>query len=448
MDPVSAVGLAASSLQLASFVFTAALRSIRVVKDLKDVPTRLRGCLADTENSVRRLSNLQSTLTDPNSKLRSVLNQSQLSNLESVVRDGHDATEALHRKLESLFPQQTASSSRHRVKAVWKNVVSLGMEKEVEDAARRIQRLNDEIARELQIADLESQVDLPLHMEAVFRREHEVTRAELRSLRDAVLPVMTGRTQTIAATDQTAVAARLSDTDKSELVGQLCQALMSSHSALEQSCDNAGYLAGKYRKVRTVSRWLSTHNSCFCFKSRKSWTSRLITGVSIEYDLQADHHPACPLAKNTGRSWSYTLSLSLLPLISRTIALSFGARCQGGGWSMSPALKVYATIPRATSPMFRAFDDLRYRLSRTDRAGLESIMRYELSQISGLVRDMMASRTGSVTDRDENNRTILHVRASTSRTWIVLITPRKSSICYLPIGVSPIINPSFQRPAI
>ncbi|OIW33342.1 hypothetical protein CONLIGDRAFT_171939 [Coniochaeta ligniaria NRRL 30616] len=408
MDPVSAIGLAASSLQLASFVFTAALKSIRLVKDLKDVPARLRVCLADAENSVHRLWNLQSMLADPNSKLGSLLTQSQRCRFESVVRDGHDATEALHKNLGSLFPQQTVSSSRDRVKAAWKNVVSLGMEKEVEDAAKRIQRLNDEIAREFHIINLGSHVDLRMYIDTVYRREQEVTRAELQSLRDAVLPVITGQSQTMSVTDQT-VAIRLSDTDKSDLARQLCEALLSHPSALRQSCDNAMYLPGQHRELWFVTKASSRLGTCVCSKSRKSWTSRLITGVGLEYDLKTNHHSACPLASYTTQSWSYTLSLSILPLVSRTVALTFGAKHQGGGWSISPALKVFATVRRATSPMFQAFDELLDEQPELyPGPGSVNKARARFVKVQRLLLDMLASGTGSLTDRDESNHTLLH----------------------------------------
>ncbi|KAB5570036.1 hypothetical protein GE09DRAFT_693293 [Coniochaeta sp. 2T2.1] len=240
MDPVSAIGLAASSLQLASFAFTAALRSIKLVKDLKDVPAKLRICLADAEKSIHRLSDLQSMLTDPNSKLHQILSTAQILRLKTVVQDGHDATEALHKKLQALLPlprrPQAATRSRDRFISAWKSVVSLGMEKEVEDAIRRIQRLSDEISRELQVISLESQVNIRQHIDSVSRREHELTRAELQSLRYAVLPVMTGQTRTMCVIDQT-VAIRLSDTDKSDLTRHLCEALMNHPSALRESCD-------------------------------------------------------------------------------------------------------------------------------------------------------------------------------------------------------------------
>jgi hypothetical protein len=342
----------------------------------------------------------------------SSLNQSQLSRLETVVRDGHDATDALHKKLASLFPRGTVLSSRDRVKAAWKNVVSLSMEKEAEDAIKRIQRLNDEITRELQIVNIESQVHLREHIDAVYRREQEVTRAELQSLRDAVLPVMTGESQTMSVSDQ-AVAVRLSEVDKSDLARQLCEALISHPSALRQSCDNAMSPFGKHHQIWGVSRRWSGHNACVCSKSRKYWTSRLITVVDLEYESKADHHPGCPLARYTKQSWSYTLSVSVVSLLSRTVAITFGAKCEGGGWSISPALRVFATVRRATSPLFQAFAEQAEPYSQfieTDQTKRVNRARAKFVRVHRLLLDMVASGTGSLTDRDENNCTLLHVR--------------------------------------
>ena len=419
MDPVSAIGLAASSLQLASLVFTVALKSIQIVKDFKDVPARLRICLLDAENSIRRLSDLQSMLANPDSKLYKVLNQIQIDRLKTVAQDGHDATEELHKKLQALVPPQAAPSSRDRVKAAWKSVVSLGSEKEIEGTIRRIQRLNDEISREIELLNLESQADLRQHIDSLSRREHEATRAELKSLRDAILPVMTGQTGIMSSANQ-AVAVRLSDTDKADLAKYLCGALMNHPSALKESVENAICLTGE----ASAKPWRrSSHSAsakfhvCACSKIRRSSSSRPIPGIGFEYESKADHLPGCPLTSYATESWSYTVSFAFLPLVTKTVALTVGAKRQGGGWSISPALSVYATVRRADSPMFRVFDEAlneeHNQRSSFSRTVYLTWLRAEYGRIKRLLLDMMASGTGSLTDKDEKGNTLLHVRYST-----------------------------------
>lgn len=85
MDPVSAVGIAASSLQLASVVFITALKPIQLVKDLKAMPERLSNPLADAEKSIDRLLSVQSMLDDPSSKVASILDKTQISRLKVAV---------------------------------------------------------------------------------------------------------------------------------------------------------------------------------------------------------------------------------------------------------------------------------------------------------------------------------------------------------------------------
>lgn len=202
------------------------------------------------------------------------------------------------------------------------------MEKEVEDAVKRFQSSNDEICLQLQILDLESQFDRQQDIESLLRREKDDTRAEIQSIRDAILPIMTGQSQTMSIIKR-AVVVRLSDADKSDITRQVCEALIAHPSALKKSYHNAITLPRRHRQSLRLSRWSSVQVICVCSKNRISWTSQLTPGAGLGSDMKLDHHTACPLANCTRQLWSYTLSVSFLPLVFRTGAIPFGATSHG-----------------------------------------------------------------------------------------------------------------------
>lgn len=443
MDPITAIGAAASSLQLAGFVFQTTLQTIQFVKDLRDVPAKLKVTLADVAKSLEGLSYLQSELTKPSSKVLSLLDSSQVLRLTTVVENGHTATSVLHARLESVFGQQTASAKHSRLKAAWRSIVSLKMEKEVEEALKRIQRLNEEITRQVQIIQLECHADARLsagyavevldgrlttesemireHISAALQKERGVSEAEMRSIRDALLSFTTGERHPTSATDQ-AIILKLSKSDMATLSQQMCEALVSYPGALSQSCETLLPMPGTGPQNRRVSRRSNTP-SCVCVKNHVSRGRQLGGYIGLHHESRADHHPSCPYATYNERSWSYTLSLALTPLLSRTVAFSFGAKFQGGGFSVLPSLKVIATVPRSSSPMFQAFDRLE-RLCYPDwevRTALgftylrcpcdRQLAREEIRNVQKSLQDMISSRTGCLTDRDEHGHTLLHVRA-------------------------------------
>ena len=159
MDPISAVGIAAAALRSASVAAKGVLGAIGLLKSLKETPVRLTELLCDTDKSVTRIIHLQQILQDPESVLVQRLSSSQHSALATIVNDACQTTVILQETLEPLFRNQIAQS-QGVTKKLWRSVVSVKMERGLENQLERIQRLNNQIMRELQLSGLDIQIEL------------------------------------------------------------------------------------------------------------------------------------------------------------------------------------------------------------------------------------------------------------------------------------------------
>jgi hypothetical protein len=158
MDPISAVGIAAASLQFAGVAAKGILDTIGFLKSLKEAPVRLTELLCDTDKSVARIIHLQQTLQDPESALVQRLSHSQHAALATIVNDACQTTISLQEMLGPLFRTQNAQSQN--VTKLWRSVVSVKMGRGIENKLEKIQRLNNQIMRELQLSGLDIQIQL------------------------------------------------------------------------------------------------------------------------------------------------------------------------------------------------------------------------------------------------------------------------------------------------
>lgn len=471
MDPVTAIGLAASSIQLAEFGVHVLLGIIKVAKDLKDLPKRLKELLDDVKKSIQRTCSLRDSLQDPASTFAKGITSDQATSLRTVVEDGYQAALALQKKLDRRF----GSSPAGKLSRAWRAIVSLDMEKDVEERMRRIIRLNDEITRQLQVASLESQVHhagtiadansflgskidqlhlqledqqetVQSHFDDGLRREHVVTRNEIHSLRDTILQIMTTERQQLPP-DTQALALTLSDEDRAKLAKEVCIALATYPSDLRDSYDSLLHTEPELgQQAPQVERpWRSWNRLCTCRLIRDTST-RGPRSLRLEYQASSTHSPSCTYAKNAEKTWKYTLSVLLLPLSKKTVAFTFSASFQGGGFCIAPLLSVYPTVQRSSSPVFQEFDLIPMRCayfairstghhsrSVSRQSYTESITyggirdqngyRFDVywnlsllkSQLGALIRNILEAESfgaGSLSDKDEFGNTLLHVRIS------------------------------------
>jgi hypothetical protein len=155
MDPVSAVSVAAASLHFASAV----LGSIRILIDLKDAPAQLTQLLHDVDKSVVCIAHLQQTLQDPASRLLQKLNPTELETLRATVNDGYQLILSLQSSLQSILGDWNGKAQAMG-KRIWRRLVSLKFECELEEKLERIRWNDNEILQSLQACGLDLQAHI------------------------------------------------------------------------------------------------------------------------------------------------------------------------------------------------------------------------------------------------------------------------------------------------
>ncbi|KAI9164088.1 hypothetical protein HJFPF1_05724 [Paramyrothecium foliicola] len=185
MDPITAVGAVAASIQLTQFSFNAIFKTTKFLKDLASQPQRIGELLSDTDRSVSRMMNLKLSLKNVNSKLPQRLTPDQLIALDTSIDHGLKAAESLTALLEPIFKSKATQSKR---KLMWKMVISKTIESDVEEHLDKIQRHNDTIMKELQLSGLDLQLQMADELEqaSIAAKEiisHEqVTLSKLKDL--------------------------------------------------------------------------------------------------------------------------------------------------------------------------------------------------------------------------------------------------------------------------
>jgi hypothetical protein len=159
VDPASVIGIAAASLQFTAVTVRGVLGGIGFLKSLKGTPVRLTELLYDVDKSIVQIVHLRQTLQDPDSGPVRKLGPSQLQALRATVDDGYQATVSLQATLEPLFGSQNAQT-QIRTRRIWKSVVSVKIEREIEEKLEKIQWHNNEITRGIQLSGLDAQMQL------------------------------------------------------------------------------------------------------------------------------------------------------------------------------------------------------------------------------------------------------------------------------------------------
>ena len=247
-------------------------------------------------------------------------------------------------------------------------------------------------------------------LDAKLLKEREHNRAEILSLRDALLKLMTGDDSKPLG-QEIASAAYLPESSKIQLGIQVQNQLLHCPSVMRKIADHS---------METVRRGFEPVLQCYCRPSTNLVTIRRGV-VRIGHERHAKHNTNCPFYQSNARSWSYALTVRLLPFLNKTVALALSATFGAGAWAITPSLKFYATTERANSSLFSQFDSFARVCSRPrqPRAGF-SIYKYwelewDLERIVMYLDEMImilscnfenGSANGS--DMDECGSTMLH----------------------------------------
>jgi hypothetical protein len=176
-DPLSIFGAAAAATQL---VATILLESIRLAKDLKDVPNKLALTLYDVERSTTQFQHMCGVVLQPGSNVFAQLDPAMLGGLVNTTTELRQAMKEVQSILQPLV--DTNPSRTKPFQRLWRSIMSLVKEKDVEEKLRRIDRLNLEVIQQLAITGL----DLQATSISKIELSTSVTRAGHAQLLDTV----------------------------------------------------------------------------------------------------------------------------------------------------------------------------------------------------------------------------------------------------------------------
>jgi hypothetical protein len=154
VDPICVLGAAAAAAQFGDAAAHLLLESIKLLKNLNETPKRMEQQLHDVTKSIERILVFRNTILAPGSPVFIHLTPQQLKRIDEAISDANVAMESLHRSLQFLFPRQT-STVNNALNSLWRAVVSVTKEKDIQEKVQRINRIHQELMQELLMTELE-----------------------------------------------------------------------------------------------------------------------------------------------------------------------------------------------------------------------------------------------------------------------------------------------------
>ncbi|KAK7425056.1 hypothetical protein QQZ08_008332 [Neonectria magnoliae] len=194
MDPISAIGVAAASIQFADLSAKALLGSIRLLQSLRDAPKQVAALLYDVDKSIKRLVDLGARSQSDTNPLTQTLSRNQLETLRDVVSEGYQAVV----DLQSTLGRVKFLPSDSKARKAWKSFLSAEMSRDFEIHLGRILRQHSEMLQQLQLAGLDVAVTQGEQIAETgsiikeLRKETERTQASLAVLQNSVPAAITG----------------------------------------------------------------------------------------------------------------------------------------------------------------------------------------------------------------------------------------------------------------
>ncbi len=154
--------------------------------------------------------------------------------------------------------------------------------------------------------------------------------------------------------------------------------------------------------------------------------------LSWRYEARRQHEASCPYKQFEGPSWRHQLAIQLMPFMRKTVQLAFNATRRGGGYDIEFPIRVFSTVKRSESYIFRLFDAFPGRCNalvrkmspeESDRAwfsqrtqtwfgGFEwdvPTVREHLVRVRRYLLEAEGNGLGSIGDKDESGHTVLYV---------------------------------------
>lgn len=157
MDPVTALGAVAAGLQLAGTAANGLLGTIRFLKDLQDVPKRTAQLLKDVHRDIASINDL----LRPDTPQCDGISAEQYARFSASAVEARKAMDELHQMLQPLVTaDRHVKGKRKSAARLWRAVMSIKNEKDLEAKLVRVQRLNSALLRDLSMAAVGAQATL------------------------------------------------------------------------------------------------------------------------------------------------------------------------------------------------------------------------------------------------------------------------------------------------
>ncbi len=190
--------------------------------------------------------------------------------------------------------------------------------------------------------------------------ESSHTRAELASLRDTLLKFMAGNQSAVPI--GRLVPSRLSGRDNVDVVTGVGEQPIKTPSSLKDVCEKMSLaeepMEGHFDRPLGYKKRKS---NCTCVRQQ---SVRGIGPLGISYDFRTPNATKCTYHKSHWKSWRYSLSVRLLPILQKTVEMTFAANFGAGGSSIGPSVRYFGTVERLKSPAFQLLDDFPDRCAR------------------------------------------------------------------------------------
>ncbi|KAI1375305.1 hypothetical protein F4677DRAFT_422373 [Hypoxylon crocopeplum] len=196
MDPLTVLGAAAASFQFAGYAVKGFLRTIALVQDMEDVPKRMSQLLRHIDHELTSVNNLLC----PDSPIYVHLSAAQYAQISIPAVEARKAMERIQKFLLSLGEiSEDSSKSEGKGKAVvllWRKLMSVEKEKDIETEMKFLERLNASLLRELQVSGFETQSFLRGQSSCILKRV-TASATNTQETRQAIHQVHTLQSQTL-----------------------------------------------------------------------------------------------------------------------------------------------------------------------------------------------------------------------------------------------------------
>ncbi|KAM5474627.1 hypothetical protein MferCBS49748_000033 [Microsporum ferrugineum] len=372
MDPVTALGVAAASVQFAAAAGKSLQVGIQVLRRLKETPGQLRELLDDVTKSIDRITQQQEAILGPAASLKCRLTQKQELDLREAAKDAADAMDDLKAVLDRLFPSQNGQT-QSIARKIWTSLVSVKKEKEIKGKLERIKRLNGSVTHQLQLISLNlhtQHIELSEQVLAVVKQGHTQTVSQLDGLKSLTEGV---RQQT----DETKLSINRLDYHVKELDPKLNKL--------------GGSIQHTYSQVNMLSSQVAL----------------------IQNNLSSEVTAVVQRESDATREDIRELQKAVMLAIKGTQP---GLSVSGDMVTGSLSSTMVPTVKRSESYIFQLFDKFpgRWTYSNNNIPNPE-VIRKELQRLRRSVCEAGQNGLGRITDRDEDGQTFLHAAISLTR---------------------------------